>query len=153
MLKRIREETANGATREEIAGLCGVSVRTIAAHANQFPQLSQALEHGDKAASQLVVAALFKRATGYSAPAVKIMQSGGKVIRVEYTQHYPPDTQAIIFFLCNRDPKHWKQRIEPAPEDSKPWPAKISFSADVIAPRPRQARQLPVGLATPFSAD
>ena len=129
-LKVIEQETARGATREEIARICGISVRTLAEHASIYPQLSQALRGGDQAACDIVEAALFKRATGYSHPAVKIMQSDGVVIREEYTQHYPPDTPAAVFFLCNRAADRYKQKIEHAPDESKPWPVRISFASE-----------------------
>jgi hypothetical protein len=32
------------------------------------------------------------------------------VTRVKVVKHYPPDTAACIFFLCNRDKDNWKQK-------------------------------------------
>ena len=138
-LKRIREATAQGATRKEIARICGISTFTLSKHSDQFLELSEALRGGDSEAVALVEAALFKRAMGYSHPAVKIMSvpqgdgMGSAIEKVEYTEHYPPDTPAIEFFLSNRDPEHWKRRVEHAPENDKPWPVVISFSSDAKA--------------------
>ena len=129
-LSEIEKETARGATRDEIAKLCGVACSTLREHAHQFPALSAALRGGDAAACDIIEAALFKRAVGYSHPAVKILQSGGKVIREEYTEHYPPDTPAAVFFLSNRAPDRYKQRIECSPEDNKPWPVEIVLTRE-----------------------
>ena len=136
-LAKIEKATKQGASRQEIAKLCGVSVSTLADHANSFSELAEALRGGDDAACEIVEAALFKRAIGYHHPAVKIMAvsqgegMGSSIEKVEFTQHYPPDTQAAAFFLTNRKPKAWKQKIEHAPEDGKPWPVRIVLSADI----------------------
>ena len=54
-------------------------------------------------ADERVGRALYHRAIGYSHPAVKVLtvalgnNAGSKVVREEYTEHYPPDTAAICF--------------------------------------------------------
>ena len=65
-------------------------------------------------ADERVGRALYHRAIGYSHPAVKIVtvalgnNAGSKVVREEYTEHYPPDTAAICFWLKNRQPDRWR---------------------------------------------
>jgi hypothetical protein len=56
---------------------------------------------------------LHARAMGYSHPAVKIKKSAGRPLTVAYTEHYPPDTQACPFWLRNRRPRNWREKIEP----------------------------------------
>ena len=54
-------------------------------------------------------------ANGYSHPAVKVfMKRDGTTVEHKYTEHYPPDTTAAIFFLKNRRPDRWRdvQNIE-----------------------------------------
>jgi hypothetical protein len=41
---------------------------------------------------------------------VKIMQSGGKELLVNYVEHYPPDTTAAVFWLKNRQPDKWRDK-------------------------------------------
>ena len=135
-LSEIEKETVRGATRQEIARICGISYSTLKEHANQFPALSAALRGGDAAACDIVEAALFRRAVGYSHPAVKIItvsdgnNSGSHVEEIPYTEHYPPDTPAAVFFLSNRAPERYKQRIECSPEDNKPWPVEIVLTRE-----------------------
>ena len=49
------------------------------------------------------------RAVGYSYDAEKIFcDKNGKVTRVPYRDHVPPDVTAQIFWLKNRDPAYWR---------------------------------------------
>ena len=60
---------------------------------------------------------LAQRAIGYSHPAVKaFMTRDGKIVEHHYTEHYPPDTTAALFWLKNRRPDRWRdvQRIDAA---------------------------------------
>ena len=50
-----------------------------------------------------------RRADGYSYNTIKIFRDkNGKVIKVPYVEHVPPDVTAQIFWLKNRDPTHWR---------------------------------------------
>ena len=67
------------------------------------------------AADDRVERSLYARATGYSYDAVKIFHTkDGKIIKVPYTEHVPPDVGAICFWLKNRRPDRWRdvQNIE-----------------------------------------
>jgi hypothetical protein len=49
------------------------------------------------------------RAVGYSYETVKIFcDKNGKVTRVPYQEHVPPDVTACIFWLKNRKPSEWR---------------------------------------------
>ena len=56
---------------------------------------------------------LFLRARGYTHEAVKILSRGGKEepVMVPYVEHYPPDTTACIFWLKNRRPDLWRDKV------------------------------------------
>lgn len=54
---------------------------------------------------------LFKRACGYSHKAVKIFVINGKTVEHEYTENFPPDPTSCIFWLKNRKPKEWRDKI------------------------------------------
>ena len=56
---------------------------------------------------------LYHRANGYSYDAVKIFCSkDGKVTKVPYREHVPPDVTACIFWLKNRKPGGVARRTE-----------------------------------------
>lgn len=38
---------------------------------------------------------------------------------VPHTVYYPPDIRACIFWLRNRQPRHWLEKAEPAREEEE----------------------------------
>ena len=50
---------------------------------------------------------------GCSVQAERIFIYQGRAIREPYTIHYPPDTQACMFWLRNRRRKNWTERATP----------------------------------------
>lgn len=103
-----------GATDEDLARCFAVTERTINAWKTENVDFASALKEGKLIADSLVEASLFHRATGYSHDAVKIFcdpKTGKKEI-VEFIEHYPPDTTACIFWLKNRRPAEWRDKME-----------------------------------------
>jgi len=122
ILKAILDLAAKGRTDKEIAKLTGITETTLNLWKKQDIGFSVSIKEAKELADDLVEASLFQRALGYTHPAVKIMQSEGVVIKEEYVEHYPPDTQAARFWLMNRRPKEWRERqtIEHTGADGKP---------------------------------
>jgi len=101
-----------GATDREIAEFFGVSEQTLNTWKHAHPEFLDALKTGKGPADQRVEASLYRRATGYTYDAVKIFQFKGREVVVPYQEHVPPDTTACIFWLKNRKPKEWRDKIE-----------------------------------------
>lgn len=102
-----------GKTEDEIGKIIGVSRTTINNWKGKHPEFLYAVRESRQAADELVEAALFSRATGYSHPEEKVFNSEKLGIVVhETTKHYPPDTQAAMFWLRNRQPERWKEKTE-----------------------------------------
>lgn len=100
-----------GADREQMADILLVSVETFREWVDTHPELPQAIARGRAAADAHVAQALYHRALGYSHPAVKIfLNKEGQPVVVPYTEHYPPDTMAAIFWLKNRRPDLWRDK-------------------------------------------
>lgn len=99
-----------GATDVEIAQFFGVSDRAIYRWKLAHPEFAKALKVGKAPANERVKRSLYLRAIGYSHESEEVFCSNGKVTRVKTVKHYPPDTGAIVFYLCNRDPENWKQK-------------------------------------------
>lgn len=103
-----------GATDAEMADFFAVDERTINRWKNDHPDFCQALKLGKMEADARVAEKLYRRALGYSHEAVKIAVDAktGDSAQVAYTEHYPPDTTAAIFWLKNRRPREWRDRVE-----------------------------------------
>src|SRR5271156_7211213 len=103
-----------GAIEEEIARDLGVSPRTFANWKNSYPEFLQALKTAKEILDARVEKSLYHRAVGYSHEAVKFLVVGGKVVEKHYTEHYPPDVTAGIYWTKNLMPDRWRdvQRVE-----------------------------------------
>lgn len=101
-----------GATNAELARMFGVSGSTLDNWIKDKPTFSAAVKEGREEADAKVASSLFHRATGYSHEAVKIFVEKGRPIVVPYTEHYPPDATSMIFWLKNRRPDLWRDKIE-----------------------------------------
>lgn len=104
------QHTLLGATDKDLAAAFGVEESTINNWKRKHPKFVESIKDGKLRADAAVASSLYGRAMGYSHPAVKIMQSEGRSFEHEYTEHYPPDTAACIFWLKNRQPERWRDK-------------------------------------------
>ena len=111
-----------GKTDQEMASVIGVSVRTFNVWKSKHPDFFVALKEAKLDADDLVELSLFQRACGYSHPETKVVFNKELGAHEEFTitKNYPPDTMAAIYWLNNRKPKDWKNRVEHVGEDGKP---------------------------------
>lgn len=102
-----------GATDAEMANFFGVSEQTLNTWKKKYPEFLESLKKGKSIADANVASKLYNRAIGYDAKATKFATNEGKITdKVEYVEHYPPDTTAAIFWLKNRQPYKWRDRKE-----------------------------------------
>ena len=104
-----------GATDADLAEAFEVSVVTIDNWKIKYPEFLGSLKASKEEADNRVERSLYARATGYSYDAVKIFcTKDGKITKVPYTEHVPPDVTAQIYWLKNRRPDRWRdvQNIE-----------------------------------------
>lgn len=114
-----------GATDVNLAAALGVDVSTVERWKKRYPEFCGALKRGKDEADAMVAKSLYRRALGYSHDAVKILtvadgaNQGSHVEQVPYVERYPPDTTACIFWLKNRQPEAWRDRVpDAAPTDA-----------------------------------
>ena len=113
-LAQVEKLARRGWTDEEMAEFFGVSDRTWYRWKADDEQFCQALKEWKDEADARVERALYERALGYSHPAVKIFMPAGasKPVKVPYTERYAPDTTAGIFWLKNRKPEEWRDKVD-----------------------------------------
>lgn len=101
-----------GAKNVELAAFLQISTSTLDAWMNEHPEFKQAVKEGREEADNKVARSLYKRALGYKHKAVKIMQHMGAPVVVDYVEHYPPDPASMIFWLKNRRPDLWREKVD-----------------------------------------
>ena len=110
-----------GLSNLEIATALGVASITVDKWMKNYPEFEYAVERGREIADTKVVRALYKRACGYTYEDTHVSVIKPKnpedepiVLTTPVLKHMPPDTQAAIFWLTNRQRKHWSttQKIE-----------------------------------------
>ncbi len=115
----------DGLTDEQLAKNMGISRSTLSEWKNKYPDISDALKKGKAVVDIQVENALFKKALGYNAKVKKAFKvkevhyEDGKrtkeIERIEYADeevHVPADTTAQIFWLKNRKPDVWRDKVE-----------------------------------------
>lgn len=101
-----------GATDIEIADFFEVDVRTLYRWKGEHEAFCQALKAGKDVSDERVERSLFARANGYEHDEVDIRVVNGEVVQTQIRKFYPPDTTACIFWLKNRRPAEWRDKVE-----------------------------------------
>jgi hypothetical protein len=104
-----------GLTDDELAEYFGITRHGMRHWDKLYPSFLSARAEGREKADAEVADSLFKRAIGYSHKAVKILVVDKTVVREEYIEHYPPDTNAASLWLSSRQRGRWK--LKPTTED------------------------------------
>lgn len=102
----------DGLTDEQIANNCGCGVRTLYEWKAKYPQIAQAIKKGKEVVDIQVENALLKRALGYEYEEVRTEISdryGKKAVRT--IKHVAPDVTAAIFWLKNRRPDKYRDKV------------------------------------------
>ena len=102
-----------GATTEDLADFFHVNIRSVERWLVVHEAFGKAvLEAKSTFADAHVEHSLYRRARGYSFDAEKVFQYKGQVVRATVREHLPPDTQAMMFWLMNRQGDKWRSRTE-----------------------------------------
>ena len=131
-LTMIQGYARDGLTDEQIATKMGISTSTYYQWQINYPEISDAIKKGKAPVDIQVENALLKRALGYDyeeviteIEEVPVRGTDGQSTAKQkkhvkkVTRHVPPDVCAIVFWLKNRKPDKWRDKIEPIPESEK----------------------------------
>ena len=109
----------NGLTDEQIAKNMGISRSTLAEWKKKYSDISDTLKKGKDVVDIEVENALLKKALGYSyketTKELSVDKQTGEsklIVTKEVTKHIAPDTAAGIFWLKNRRPDEWRDRVQ-----------------------------------------
>lgn len=118
-LTRLTGWARDGLTDEQIAANIGINRCTLYDWIKRYDNISNAIKKGKEPVDTQVENALLRRALGYDyeETITEVEDLGGgktkKHVR-RVTKHVPPDTTAQIFWLKNRKPKQWRDKMEAA---------------------------------------
>lgn len=99
----------DGLTDEQIAHNMGIRTSTLYEWKKKYLEISESLKRGKEVVDILVENALLKKALGYTVKEQKITKDG---LIVEIEKEISPDTTAQIFWLKNRKPDKWRDKVE-----------------------------------------
>ncbi len=103
-----------GLTDAQVAFALDVSEQTINNWKRRHPEFAEAMKSGKTVADAEVAHALYKRAIGYETTEEKVINSAEGPTTITVKKNYPPDAQAARFWLKNRQPHLWKEKVEVA---------------------------------------
>jgi hypothetical protein len=101
-----------GATDAQLADFFQVSVSTINLWKVQHAEFSESIKVPKAEADERVEQSLYRRAMGYEHDEVDIKVVGGEIVQTAIRKYYPPDSTAMIFWLKNRKPAEWRDKVE-----------------------------------------
>ena len=102
----------DGLTNEQIANNIGINVKTLYDWKNKQSNICNSLKKGREVADYEVENALFKRAVGYTIQVnEQKIDKDGCIHDLVKDIHIPGDTTAQIYWLKNRKPDKWRDKI------------------------------------------
>ncbi|MGH1376679.1 MAG: hypothetical protein ACRBCK_10055 [Alphaproteobacteria bacterium] len=119
-----------GKTDVEIAEILGVSEKTLNNWKKNHAEFFQSLRAGKDISDGEVANSLYERAIGYVHDDLHITTHLGKVKKTKVKKHYPPDTQAGMFWLCNRQRDKWSKA--PSVEDDPGLATPVQINVNVV---------------------
>lgn len=106
-----------GKTDEEIGKKLGVSRVTVHNWKTQHAEFFNTLKSEKEAADKSVEKSLYERACGYSVEEELVFCYRGEIITHRAIKHYPPDPTSMIFWLKNRQPDRWRDKVDAQDEE------------------------------------
>jgi hypothetical protein len=101
-----------GATDRDLAAFLDVDERTINRWKEEHPEFCQSIKEGKEVADARVALSLYNRAMGVTVTEQKVVTVDGQPETIDIKKEYPPDATSMIFWMKNRQPEKWRDKIE-----------------------------------------
>lgn len=102
----------DGLTDEQIAHNMNINTSTLYNYKKQYLEISEALKKGKEIVDYEVENSLLKKALGYTKTLKKQKVTNlGVVVDYKEEVYISPDTTAMIFWLKNRKPDKWREKV------------------------------------------
>lgn len=118
-LLRIEEWAKLGLGLDQIAHNMGCNVSTLHKWKSEHKEIEEAIKRGKRPADLIVENALFKSACGYDVEETteelrfnKATHQYEMIVVKKQKKHIPPSNTAQIFWLKNRCPDRWRDKVE-----------------------------------------
>ena len=110
----------DGLTDEDIANNIGIVPSTLYKWKKEHSEISESLKKYKEIPDYKVENSLYKRANGFEHTyKTQKVTKDGDIVDYKVTVYYPPDPTSIIFWLKNRQPKKWRDKVELANDEDK----------------------------------
>jgi hypothetical protein len=100
-----------GATDADLADFFKVNEDTVHEWKKRHPSFSESIKSGKTIADADVADRLYQRAMGYEHADVHVSNYQGEITLTPIKKIHAPDTTAAIFWLKNRQGKHWRDKV------------------------------------------
>tara|TARA_R110002126_G_scaffold55928_4_gene149890 strand:+ start:726 stop:1244 length:519 start_codon:yes stop_codon:yes gene_type:complete len=105
----VRAIAMQGVTDDELAFSFGLNPAIIKGWRKMYGDFDKAIEEGRTIADLQVIEALHKKAIGHSYETDVVIKHGTEYSIETLEKHDPPETNAIKYWLSNRDPERWNR--------------------------------------------
>lgn len=132
-MEKIHTMLTQGKTLKQVADALGTTLNTLYVWRKKYPELAQIFDSSRKVADEMVEQSLYESCFGHTEKEITIEKDGdGNITRqVVKTKYIPASTQAITFWLSNRQKDAWKSSRT---EISTPTGTQINFICDIPNP-------------------
>ena len=113
-LGQVKNWAEEGNINKEIAHKMGINIATLYEWQIRFPDFADAIKKGKEVIDEQVENSLLKRAMGYQYEEITLgkNQHGELIVVKKVMKSQAPDVTAQIFWLKNRNPKEWRDKVE-----------------------------------------
>lgn len=112
MCEQARKLCMLGAIDRELADFFEITEATLNNWKKEHPEFFASIKEGKAQADAEVASKLYQRAIGYQHPDTHVSNYQGEITLTPLTKHYAPDPVAAIFWLKNRQPAKWRDKID-----------------------------------------